>query len=484
MAEPENLTDEKPAEPAAQPAPDGAADDAALGVPAEIEEHIAEALDEGDAERARELTEPLHHADVADIIQRMDDDTRRAYIDVIREDFDPDILAELDEAVRDDVMEELGIAETAAAVAEMDLDDAVQIFEELEPDEQQELLEAIPDDDRALIEDALTYPEDSAGRLMQRDLVTVPADWTVGQAIDFMRSAADSEAADDEIELLPEVFYDIYVVDADGRPVGMVTLSSVMRNRRPIRVVDLMEPEMQLIPVTMDQEEVAFLFRQRDLVSAPVIDADGKLVGSITIDDVVDVIHEEHEEDMMRQGGVGEDDLYQAAMSAAWLRSRWLVITLGTSMMGATVIYHFQGTIEKIVALTVMMPVVAALAGNVGTQALTVAVRALATKELSPVNALRNMGKELMVGMATGLVFAVTLGLVAWLLFGNPEIGIVISSAVIITLVVASLWGSTIPLLLQKLKVDPAIASPPFLSTLTDALSFLTILGLATWFLL
>ena len=458
-----------------------AEEEAGWGLTPDIEEDLIEALDAGDLDRARELIEPLHVADVADILERVADDDREALVDILREDFHPDILAELDDEIRDDVMEHLGVEETAAVLSEMDSDDVIQVLEELDEDEQQELLEAIPLSDRTLIEEALAYPEDSAGRMMQREVVTVPEFWDVGQAIDYMRETADM---DDHEDILPEVFYDIYVVDPARRPLGTISLARLMRTRRPVPVTEIMDPEMRKIPATMDQEEVAFLFRQRDLVSAPVVDEGERLVGSITIDDVVDVIHEEHEEDIMRLGGVAEDDLYAAAVDTTRSRFTWLLINLGTAILASLVIGLFQGTIEQMVALAVLMPIVASMGGNAGTQTLTVAVRALATRELTATNALRVIGKELLVGGINGVLFAILTGFVAWLWFSSPAIGIVIGLAMVFNLLVAGLAGSTIPIMMERMGIDPAIGSTVVLTTVTDVVGFFVFLGLAAAFLL
>lgn len=455
--------------------------EAGYGLTPDIEEDLVEALDAGNIERARELIEPLHVADVADILERVDDDDRDVLVDILREDFHPDILVELDEEVRDDVIDHLGVEETAAVLSEMDSDDVVQVLEELDEEEQQELLEAIPVGDRTLIEEALAYPEDSAGRMMQREVVTVPEFWNVGQAIDFMRETADME---DHEDILPEVFYDIYIVDPARRPIGTISLSRLMRTRRPVPVTEIMDTEMRLIPATLDQEEVAFLFRQRDLVSAPVVDEGDRLVGSITIDDVVDVIHEEHEEDIMRLGGVAEDDLYAAAIDTTRSRFTWLLINLGTAILASVVIGLFQGTIEQMVALAVLMPIVASMGGNAGTQTLTVAVRALATRELTATNAFRVVGKELIVGGINGVLFAILTGFVAWVWFSDPAIGLVIALAMIFNLVVAGLAGSTIPIMLERMGIDPAIGSSVVLTTVTDVVGFFAFLGLAALMLL
>ncbi|MCH8836020.1 MAG: magnesium transporter, partial [Proteobacteria bacterium] len=437
-----------------------------------LEHDVVEALAAGDGARVKDLIAPLHYADVADLLEHLSAEERHALIDVIRDDFDAEILSELDETVRDEIIERLGIADVAAAVAELESDDAVQIIEELDEAEQQKVLEAIPAGERTLIEEGLAYPEDSAGRLMQRELVTVPTFWNVGQTIDFMRHSADLEE-----DALPSVFYDIFVVDPAHKPVGAVPLSRLLRTRRPVPVTEIMDAEMKLIPVETDQEDVAFLFRQRDLVSAPVVDDGGRLVGAITIDDVVDVIHEELEEDIMRMGGVREDDLYSAAVDTTRARFSWLVVNLATAILASLVIGFFEATIEQIVALAVLMPIVASMGGNAGTQTMTVTVRALAMKELTPTNTLRVIGKELLVGGFNGILFAALTGGVAWIWFGSPALGVVIALAMIINMVVAGLAGTTIPLVLERAGIDPAVASGVVLTAITDVVGFFGFLG-------
>ena len=453
-------------------------EESGYGIARDIEEAVVDALEAEDSDRVRELLEPLHHADVADLLEHLSGDQREDLVDVIKDGFDPDVLSEVDEAVRDDIIEQLGWDETAAAIAEMETDDAVLVIEELDEDEQKRVLDAIPAEDRTFIEEALGYPEDSAGRLMQREVVTVPSFWSVGETIDFMRSTADMDE-----DALPEVFYDIFVVDPRHRPVGALPLSKLLRTRRSVPVSDIMETEMHLIPVTTDQEEIAFLFRQRDLVSAPVVNEDGRLVGEITIDDVVDVIHEEHEEDFMALGGISEDDLYSAAVDTTRSRFTWLLVNLGTAVLASLVIGMFQATIEQMVALAVLMPIVASMGGNAGTQTLTVAVRALATRELTATNALRVIGKEVLVGSFNGILFAVITGGVAWLWFGNAAIGAVIALAMVVNLIVAGLAGTAIPIVLDRLGADPAIGSSVVLTTVTDVAGFFVFLGLAAMFL-
>ena len=440
---------------------------------------VLELLADGDIEGVRKAVLPLHYADAADLLERLSSDQRQSVLRAIRDDFDPEVLSAVDETVRDEIVDILGLDGIAAAVAELDSDDAVSVVEELEEDEQQHVLDSIPHTDRANIEESLGFPEDSAGRLMQRELMTVPQFWTVGETIDFMRASADQEEW-----ALPEVFYDIFVVDGKHMPIGMIPLSSMLTSKRPIKVADIMHSEMKLIPAEMDQEDVAFLFRQRDLVSAPVINVDGRLVGAITIDDVVDVIDEEHEEDIMRLGGVSEDDLYSATLATTRARFTWLLINLATAVLASMVIGMFEATLEQMVALAVLMPIVASMGGNAGTQTLTVAVRALATRELTPTNAVRQVGKELLVGGVNGVLFAVLAGGVAWFWFDSVAIGAVIAMAMTVNMIVAGLAGTTIPIFLERAGIDPAIASAVFLTTITDVVGFFAFLGLAALFLI
>jgi magnesium transporter len=445
----------------------------------ELVQEIQDALDAANTHRVEELVQPLHHADVADLIEMLAPEDRKILIEVIRPRFDPETLATLEEHVREEVIEQLGAADVAAAISELDTDDAVEVVEHLDDSVQQEVLDAVPAEDRALLQEGLTYPEDSAGRLMQRELVAIPSYWTVGETIDFMRQAAERDA--DE---LPEEFYDIFVVDPKHQPLGTVPLSRVLRTKRPVKVSDLMASEIRPVPVTMDQEDVAFLFRQYDLASAPVVSEDGRLVGVVTHDDVVDVIDEEAEEDLMRMGGVTGTDLYRAAIDTTRSRFSWLVVNLATAIVASIVIGLFEGTIQQIVALAVLMPIVASMGGNAGTQTLTVAVRALAMKELTASNALRIVGKEVLVGGFNGLLFAVLMGIVAWLWFASPEIGIVIAAAMMINLIVAGFAGVAIPVGLDRTGIDPAVGSVVLLTTITDVVGFAVFLGLAALFLL
>jgi magnesium transporter len=438
---------------------------------------VHDALEAGDTERVRDIVLPLHYADIADLIEALPTDDRASLIGIIHGDLDPEVLPMLDDDVRDEILALLGPREVAAALGELDTDDAVEVVQNLEEPLREEVLEAVSAEERAVLEEGLTYPEESAGRLMQRELVAVPANWTVGETIDHLREVAERDDED-----LPDEFYDIFAVDDARRLLGAVSLSRVLRSKRPVRMGELMMTELRSVPVTMDQEEVARLFRQYDLASAPVVDEANRLVGVITIDDVVDIMHEEAEEDILLLAGVSETDLYRAAMDTARSRFPWLAVNLATAFIAANVIGLFQGTIEHVVALAVLMPIVASMGGNAGTQTMTIAVRAIATKELTVGNALRIVWKEALVGGVNGILFAVLVGLVAWLWFGNLAIGAVIASAMIINLIVAGFAGITIPMLLTRCGVDPAVASAVFLTTVTDVVGFASFLGLATIF--
>ena len=335
-----------------------AEDEAGYGVTAELVQTVRGLLESGQTESLRTVIAELHAADVADLLEQLDDDDREKFIEATRQDIEAETLTYLDEDVRDDVMEMLGPKEVAQAFTELETDDAVDILEDLDEEAKQEILAAVPAEERAILEEGLTYPEDSAGRLMQRDLVAVPSYWTVGETIDFLRASGD----------LPDDFYDLFIVDPRHSPIGRVPLSRAMRNKRAVKLTDIMETELRSIRVDMDQEEVAYMFRQYALVSAPVVDEADRLVGVITVDDVVHVIEEETEEDLMSLSGVGESDFHASALETAWRRMRWLFVTLINTIIAATVISQFDATIEQIVALAVLMPIVAAMGGNAGMQ--------------------------------------------------------------------------------------------------------------------
>jgi len=444
--------------------------------PAFIED-VAAALRANDRDQARGLVEDLHYADMADLFERLDSQDRRLLTEAIREDFQADVLPELDAEVRYEVMDALGFEDFAVALTELDSDDAVYVAGKLDAEELAKTLERLSPEKRELIEQGLGYAENSAGRLMQRELVAVPYYWTVGETIDYLRSTRN----------VPDKFYAVFVVDSRHRPQGVVELHRVVTSKRPIRMQDLISPDMDIIPTDMDREEVAFLFRQRDLAAAPVVDKSGRLIGQITIDDIVDVIDEEAADDILKMAGVSEVDqssLYTAVIATAQSRFTWLALNLITAFMASYVVGMFTDSIEKLAALAVLMPIVAGMGGNAGTQTLATVVRALATREIDSSNALRVVGKELFVGMINGLLFAVLVGAVASAWFSDVMLGLVIAAAMMTNLTVAGLAGILIPLSLDKAGVDPAASAGVFLTTVTDIVGFFTFLGLATWILL
>jgi magnesium transporter len=450
-------------------APEGART-ATRGIHPNLVRKVAEALESGRPEAAAALAKPLHAADLADLFEALRPDDRSLLLDALGPALEPEALADLDEHVRDRVLEEIEPAEIATAAAELDTDEAVYLIEDMTASERQAVLEAMPAAGRERLEAALAYPEDSAGRLMQRDYVAVPTFWTVGQVIDWLRDSDD----------LPDEFYEIFVVDPRHRPIGTVPLYRAMRNKRPVSINDIMDSAPRLIPVDMDQEEVAYHFDQYDLASAAVVSADGRLLGQITVDDVVDVIQEEAEEDIHRMGGVApEGDLYLPALATVQRRWAWLLVNLVTAVLASLTIALFAETIEQLVALAILMPIVASMGGNAGTQTLTVAVRALATRELTAANASRALWKECVVGGANGIIFAVIMGLAAALYFHNTTLGVVIGLAMIVNLWVAGIAGMLIPLGLHRAGVDPALSAGIFLTTITDVVGFFAFLGLA-----
>lgn len=440
----------------------------------ELVRRIEEALDGGRNDEIKSVLAELNAAGQAAVLEQVGEPHRDALIALTKRDLDPEVLAELDENVRDDVLDQLEPREIAAAARGLETDDAATLLEDLPEQERREVLAEIPALERADIEKALAYPEDTAGRLMQRALVKVPDHFTVGEVIDYCREASD----------LPEDVYDLFVVDRVGRLRGSVRLGRMLRTKRPVPIMELADPEITAVPADMPQEEVAHIFRNQDLVSCPVVDADRKLLGVIMVDDIVDVIDEEAEEDILKMGGVGVDDMHANTLRTTRRRAWWLAVNLITAIVASLVIGQFEGAIEKIVVLAVLMPIVASMGGNAGTQTVTVAVRALAMGELTAANALRFVAKEVAVGSLNGMIFALLMGagVVAW--YRDWRLGAVIAAAMICNLLAAALAGTLIPLTLQKMGVDPAVSSTVFLTTVTDVVGFLAFLGLATLFLL
>ena len=435
---------------------------------------IMYAVETQDREMLWAEMEPLHAADIADLLEQSNAYDRRRLIALYGQEFDGDILSELDESIREEVIGLLTPQVLADAVRELDSDDVVDLVEDLEDQQQEAILSVLEDSDRAAVEQSLTYPEYSAGRLMQREVVMAPEHWSVGDAIDFMRNAKE----------LPEQFYHIVLVDPRLHPVGNVTLGRIMAARRDTPLMDIVEETFHTIPVTRYDGDVAYMFNQYHLISAPVVDEDGRLVGVITIDDAMAVLDEEHEEDIMRLAGVGEGGINDSVIETSKQRVPWLAVNLGTAILASLVIAQFELAIAQLVALAVLMPIVASMGGNAGTQSLTVAVRALATKDLTGANVWRVLRRETLVGLINGLIFALVMGVVGVVWFGGPELGYVIGAAMVINLVVAGLAGAAVPVIMDRMGVDPALGSGTFVTTVTDVVGFFAFLGLATVFLI
>lgn len=435
---------------------------------------VVDAADRGDAERLRELLGALHPADVADLMGFLSADYRDEVLAHLAPEALAEILSELDTEIREEVLETVSPATLAKALEELDSDDAADVVDDLEDDKRAQVLAAMPEMDRAAIETSLAYEDETAGRLMQREVVAAPQFWTVGQTIDHFRRESDE---------LPELFFDIYVIDPSYKPVGAVPVSQLLRSKRDLPLAQIMEPVTE-IPVGMDQEEVAYIFDKYHLISAPVIEPGGRLVGQITVDDIVGVIHEESEEDILALAGVS--DAGRNADVADMVRSRlpWLLINTLTAALAASVIRAFEGEIAKLVTLAVLMPIVASLGGNAGTQALAVAVRALASKELSAVNAYRTVFREMAVGLANGAALALITGAVLWLIFRDTMLSATFGLALIVNLFVASLAGVLAPLVLDRMGRDPAVSSSVFVTFATDFTGFFAFLGLAALILL
>ncbi|WP_244505585.1 magnesium transporter [Methyloceanibacter stevinii] len=434
---------------------------------------VADALEDGDISRARELTLDLHEADLADLLEILRQDDRARLIEALGEDFKAAALPELDEAVRDQVLEEMPPERVAEVLQELESDEAVYLLEDLDREDREDILSKLPYFERIALQRSLEYPEDSAGRMMQTDLIAVPPFWSVGQTIDYMREAGD----------LPERFYEIFVVDPAYHLIGCVALNKILRSKRPTEMEAIVDEEMHPIPVSVDQEEVARQFERYNLNSAPVVDEDGRLVGVITADDIVEVVQEEASEDILAMGGVGGESVVDTVWETTRLRFAWLVANLITAIAASIVISFFEATIEQMVALAVLMPIVASMGGNAGTQTMTVAVRALATQDLGPANAMRVILRECAVGLLNGLLFAVIMAAIAYFWFGSDGLGLVIGVAMVVNLFAAALAGILIPLGLDALDLDPAIASGVFVTTVTDVVGFFAFLGLAALWL-
>ena len=449
--------------------PQMAAEENAYRITAELAGQVRKAVQDRDQDRLVGLLDPLHVADIADLLEQVGPELRRDAVSLLGEHLDSEVISEVDESLQEELLAQLPPQQLEEVVRDLDSDDVVDLVEDLGTEQQQAVLNALDEVDRAVVEHSLQYPEDSAGRLMQREIVMVPSHWDVGTAIDHMRSETG----------LPEQFYHLFLTDPRADFVGMASLGRVMSSRRETRLLDIVDEDCHPVPPTMPEEEVAYAFNQYHLISAPVVNEHGRLVGVITIDDAMNVLDEEAEEDLLRLAGVGSESLYDRVFDTASQRFPWLIVNLATAIAASVVIDQFSEAIGMMVALAVLMPIVASMGGNAGTQSLTVAVRALATKDLTASNAWRIIRRESMVGLINGLVFAAIVGAVGGFWFSSAALGSVLALAMIITMVAAALSGILIPIGLERARVDPALASGVFVTTVTDVVGFFAFLGIA-----
>src|ERR1700730_18655186 len=440
----------------------------------EFVEEIARAIHAAETPFLRQVVAELHEADLGDLIAALEPDDRVSLVELTGTDFDFSALNEVDDSVREEILEELEPETVAEGVRELESDDAVELLEGLDEADQEEILDKLPATERVALERSLEYPENSAGRRMQTEFLEVPPDWTVGQAIDHMRDTPN----------LPDRFYEIYAVDKAQHWQGAVSLDALLRSRGSVPLADLIDENRRRVSVLDDQEEVARLFGKYNLVAAPVVDTENRLVGVITVDDVVDVIEEKADEDLKALGGVTSDEeLSDSVWTIAKGRFNWLLVNLATAFLASSVLGLFEGQMEKMVALAVLAPIVASQGGNAATQTMTVAVRALATRELGPNNAYRVVVREGLVGLVNGLAFAIITGIVAVIWFKIPGLGFVIGLAIVVNLIAGALGGILIPMVLERAHADPAVASGTFVTTITDVVGFFSFLGIATlWF--
>lgn len=432
----------------------------------EIKSVLAE---EEDAERLHALLEPLHAGDVAELLDALTAEEREKLLASQGERLDPEILTHLSRGLYGEVTDLLGAETLATAISQLETGDAIQVMEELDKPVQEDILQVIPRQLRAELETGLAYPDESAGRMMDTRIVTVPSFWSIGDTIDFLRSPAEK----------PTAFYALFVVDPKFRPVGQVMASQVLTHARATPISEIMEDDIRTIPVEMDQEDVAYTFRKYGLVSAPVTNEDGRMIGMIQLDQVIGVVGEEDVEDFLRLGGVKDGAVSTPVRETAKTRFQWLFVNLLTALLASMVIGLFDQTIERFVALAVLMPIVASMGGNAGTQTLTVAVRAIAQRELTRHNAWRTIQKEIGVGLINGLAFALICAAGIWIAYGDGVLAFTFALSTVLTLAIAGGAGALIPITLDRLRIDPAISSSIFLTTVTDVVAFFAFLGLA-----
>jgi len=435
---------------------------------------FSEKIENNNIEFINQTLKDLHEADVANLIENLSVGTRIKLIELESFDINPEIFIELNESVQSEVLQLLSIDSVIKIIRRLESDNAIKILENLEKDAKEKVLEKLPPKDKFLLEEGLSYPEDSAARIMQREFTAVPSDWTVGQTIDYLREDKD----------LPEEFLEIFIVDSDFKPIGTVPSSRVLRTARELKMNSIMNEMPILISANMDQEEVGQAFENYNLVSAGVVNKNNKLVGMITVDDVVTVVQEEAEEDVLRLAGVGDEEITDSVMVKTKRRFNWLLLNLFTALLATWVISNFGASIEQMVALAFLMPIVASMGGNAGMQTLAVTIRAIATKELSKSNFNRVVGKEFLIGILNGLIFAIITGVIVQLWFKQLNLSFLIGVSMILNMIVAGLFGILVPVSLKKLNIDPALASSVFVTTITDVIGFLSFLGLGSYYFL
>ena len=441
------------------------------GVDDKLVRELSTALGNGRAATAAKLIAEIHGADQADVFERLSPSLRRCFKDILLDQVQPEFWVNIDEGLRVALFCDIGNHKISALIQKLETDDAVRILGDCGARDRSEILKYVPEPTRLLFEEALRYPEDTAGRLMRREKVTVPEDWKVGDVIDFLA----------DVDELPEALHNLFVVNPLHSPVGYIPVHKLLGVSREEPISSLIVRDMKVLPVMTDKEEVGLFFRQYGYVSASVVDGDGVMLGVITIDDVVTVIDEEAEEDILRLAGVQGDDFYDAVVATTRARLSWLIVNLLTATLSALVIGFFDTEIEELVALAILMPIVTALGGNAGTQALTVAVRAIATKELTVNNTARTLGKEILVGGINGLFLATILVFIVGFWFSDVGLGAVFAMAIIINMVVAGFIGVAVPMALYRLGIDPAVASSVLVTATTDIVGFFCFLGLAAW---
>jgi magnesium transporter len=431
-------------------------------------------IESGNVEFINQTLKDLHEADVANLIENLNPDTRNKLIEIESFNIDPEIFIELNESIQSEVLQLLSIDSLIKIIKRLESDNAIKILENLSKEVKEKVLEKLPPKDKFLLQEGLSYPEDSAARIMQREFTAVPSNWTVGQTIDYLREDKD----------LPEEFLEIFIVDNDFKPIGTVPSSRVLRTSRDLKMNSIMREMPVLISVNMDKEEVGLTFENYNLVSAGVVNKENKLVGMITADDVVTVVQEEAEEDALRLAGVGDEEITDSVMLKTKRRFNWLLLNLFTALLATWVISFFGASIEQMVALAFLMPIVASMGGNAGMQTLAVTIRAIATKELSKSNFNRVVGKEFLIGILNGIIFAIITAIIVQLWFKELNLSLLIGISMILNMIVAGLFGILVPVSLKKLNIDPALASSVFVTTITDVIGFLSFLGLGSFYFL